>query len=258
MLKKVLYILGFFLVLAYLVAAIVYFSGYSDSTRCSGLEVRVEGKTKHAFMQKADVERDLKRLGFTHYGKQLDSIDLHRMERNLRTNSFFRGAELYASPSGRLYLAVEQKDPLFMVVRSDTSFYVSTDRSVIVPNLQYAAPVLIASGHISLSLATGPLFDLIAFISDDPFWSNFFTQVYVPDNGQIMLVPRMGKTEIIIGSTPNWAEKLSNLRLFMDKAIPKYGWDTFKTLNLEFKDQVVATPFPSSPLYPAVARVQVQ
>lgn len=65
MLKKVLYILGFFLVLAYLVAAIVYFSDYSDSTRCSGLEVRVEGKTKHAFMQKVDVERDLKRLGFT-------------------------------------------------------------------------------------------------------------------------------------------------------------------------------------------------
>ena len=80
----------------------------------------------------------------------------------------------------------------------------------------------------------------------------------MPDNGQIILVPRLGKTEIIIGSTPNWAEKLSNLRLFMDKAIPKYGWDTFKTLNLEFKDQVVATPFPSSPLYPAVARAQVQ
>ena len=56
MLKKVLYILRFFLVLAYLVAAIVYFSDYSDSTRCSGLEVRVEGKTKHAFMQKVDVE----------------------------------------------------------------------------------------------------------------------------------------------------------------------------------------------------------
>lgn len=258
MLKKVLYILGFFLVLSYLVATVIHFSDYSDGVRCSGLEVRVAGKTKHAFMQQSDVERDLKRLGFTPNGKPLDSVNLHQMENKLRANTLFRGAELYVSPSGRLYLTVEQKDPLFMVIRSDTSFYVSSDRSVIIPNLQYAAPVLLASGQIPLSLATGSLFDLITLISDDPFWTNFFAQVYVPDNGQTILVPRVGKTEIIIGSTPNWEEKLSNLRLFMDKAIPKYGWDTFKTLNLEFKDQVIATPFTSSPLYPAAALVPMQ
>lgn len=256
MLRKILYILGFFVVLGYLVGIIIYFSGYEDDTRCTGLEVRIVGENKYNFMQKSDVERDLKRLGFTPKGEFIDSVNLYQMENNLRSNSLFRNAELYASPSGRLYLTIEQKDPLFMVVRRDSSFYVSTERAVISPSLQYAAPVLMASGDISLSFATGSLFDLVQAINKDPFWTNFFAQIYVPDNGEIILVPRIGKTEIIIGSTPNWEEKLSNLRVFMDNAIPKYGWETFKTLNLEFKDQVVATPFSFSPLYTAKAPLE--
>lgn len=240
MLKKILYIVGFFSFLIYLIGSSIFLRAYKPETVCHEMEVSFVDEVKKPFMKVEDIERDLKEMNFSPIGKKLDSIDIYTMEKKLRNNSLFNGAELYATPSGKLHLKVRQKDPLFLVIAQDTTYYVSTDRTLISPNLDYAAPTLLCTGHINEEMSKTTLFDLVDFLLADSYWQDFFTQVYVPENEQFVLVPRVGNTSIIIGNLPNWEEKLDKLKLFIEKALPKYGWEAFNSLNLVFKDQVIA------------------
>ncbi|MBS1689581.1 MAG: hypothetical protein JSS96_12715, partial [Bacteroidetes bacterium] len=47
---------------------------------------------------------------------------------------------------------------------------------------------------------------------------------------------------ILLGDTARLAEKFDNLFLFYKNILNRVGWDKYETLDLRFKDQVVASP----------------
>jgi cell division protein FtsQ len=57
--------------------------------------------------------------------------------------------------------------------------------------------------------------------------------------GDIEMVPRVGNQKIILGSADSLQTKFRNLLVFYKKAIPKVGWDTYKTINLKYANQIV-------------------
>jgi cell division protein FtsQ len=53
------------------------------------------------------------------------------------------------------------------------------------------------------------------------------------------LVPRVGSQKIVFGNGDDLESKFKNLLVFYKKAIPLVGWDTYSTINLKFKGQIV-------------------
>ena len=51
----------------------------------------------------------------------------------------------------------------------------------------------------------------------------------------------MWNHRIVLGSFADFEEKLDNLRLFYEKAIPKVGWEKYSIISLKYKDQIVCT-----------------
>ena len=39
----------------------------------------------------------------------------------------------------------------------------------------------------------------------------------------------------------HFEEKLANLRLFYEQAIPKMGWEKYSIINLKYRNQIVCT-----------------
>ncbi|UTW64334.1 hypothetical protein KFE98_09400 [bacterium SCSIO 12741] len=85
------------------------------------------------------------------------------------------------------------------------------------------------------------LFDLALYIHQNPFWKAQISQVYVNDNGEFELQPRVGNHSILLGKANRLEEKFDKLLLFYQQGLSKTGWNEYSTLNLKYKNQVVCT-----------------
>jgi cell division protein FtsQ len=66
-------------------------------------------------------------------------------------------------------------------------------------------------------------------------------QIYVDENGELLLIPRVGDQKIVFGKTDNIIKKFDKLSLFYRKGIVGNGWKKYSTINLKFKNQIVCT-----------------
>jgi cell division protein FtsQ len=76
-------------------------------------------------------------------------------------------------------------------------------------------------------------------IEDDSFWSAQIDQIHVDGNSEINLIPRVGNHLVHLGTIENVEDKLRNLGAFYEKVLPEVGWNKYRIINLEYKDQIV-------------------
>ncbi len=85
------------------------------------------------------------------------------------------------------------------------------------------------------------LFEIAKFISTDKFWNSQISQLFVNDNAEIEMIPRVGNHTIVLGSANNIEEKFDKLMIFYKKGLNNTGWNNYSTINLKYKNQVVCT-----------------
>jgi cell division protein FtsQ len=68
-----------------------------------------------------------------------------------------------------------------------------------------------------------------------------FEQIYVGDDFEIELIPKVGNHKILIGNIENLDDKFSRLLLFYKQGLMRKGWENYSVINLKFKNQVVCT-----------------
>ena len=113
----------------------------------------------------------------------------------------------------------------------------------------FTANVLVANGNIrepfsgrldTLITKIGrDLYKTALFIKKDTLWNAQIEQIYVDERNDMELIPRVGNQRIILGNADSLEVKMNNLLAFYKKAMPKVGWDTYKTINIKYTNQVV-------------------
>ena len=185
-----------------------------DRCRRVAIEVKSETGGDPLFLTPDRIADELARRGIQLQGKRLDSIDLRHIERTLLSIPIYKTAEAFVAPSS-------------------SSGTISVKPS-------FAAYLPIVSGDVDLQQATSSVYDLMQVLREDPYFANYFGQVYVDRTDGIVLIPRIGTTRVIIGRSPNWAEKLRKWRIFAESVLPKRGMNAFSYVNLDYSNQVIA------------------
>lgn len=89
------------------------------------------------------------------------------------------------------------------------------------------------------------LIEFVALIDRDNFWRAEIVQIVATttSDGRItlQLIPRSGNHRIEFGWLESCEQKMDKLRLFYDKVAVTRGWDSYKTVNLNFADTIVCT-----------------
>ncbi|MEI7504622.1 MAG: hypothetical protein WCJ61_15195, partial [Paludibacter sp.] len=147
-----------------------------------------------------------------------------------------------------------QRCPKFRVVGFG-SYYVDADRKTMPVSQNYAAYVPVVSGRITVSMATGKMFDFITFLEENPFWNAQIEQINVRDDLKIELVPRVGDAIILLGKLDNYVAKLKKLNRLYTEGFKVIGWNRYKIIDLEYKDQVVCTKIGVEPAHKEIAVV---
>ncbi|QEC50974.1 cell division protein FtsQ [Anseongella ginsenosidimutans] len=177
---------------------------------------------------------------------------LRSLEKAIRESPYVEDASVYADVDGVLKIEVVQREPLVRIINEHNDhFYVDAKGNKMPLSANYTPRVLVASGNIPESSGSGgdtletglaeDILTLARFISKDEFWKAQIGQVYVNQESEIELIPRVGNHRILLGNADNLEAKLEKLLIFYRKAMPRVGWDTYEVINLKYENQIVAT-----------------
>ncbi len=229
------------LLAAYIVFALFFLTRTRQDDVCHGLRIEVKDSLDKHFVNEADILRTLRNAGLDPRRHPLEEVNTDRIETELLKNEMIAQVEAYKTPSGMVKMEVWQKMPILRVMSVRGNYYVD-DRGTLMPISQrYTAHVPIVNGYVEKELAVTDLYKFALFLQENEFWNDQIEQIYVYPDHDVELIPRVGSHRILLGTLDDFEEKLANLRLFYEQAVPKLGWEKYGMINLKYKNQIVCT-----------------
>lgn len=222
------------------------------SVLCKSILIDINRDDENYFINKADVLKILYSTGDSLIGTKVDEIPLSLLERLIVANKYIKSAKVFIDIKGNLQVEINQRKPLIRIINNSyQSFYIDEDGSKMPLSSLYSARSIVCNGNILESYdgkndtlqtdLTKSLYALSKFIKANEFWEAQIEQIYIEQNNDFVFIPRVGDHKIIFGDTTNMVEKFDNLMIFYNKALPKVGWQTYHTINVKYKGQIVAS-----------------
>ena len=216
---------------------------------CKSVQVKIDYDSGLNFLSEGEIKDKLNALnGGSITGKPLTGIDFRMVEREVRKNPFVRMASVFVDQSQTIIVDIVQKRPILRVINNDgVSYYISENNDRIPLNDNFTTHVAIALGNIEIhkdtkrdSSVQAALYKLIQFVRKDEFLNALVDQVYVQENGEMDVIPKVGGHTIHFGvADETMAEKFERLKIFYNEGLKKVGWTKYKSIDLRYKDQVV-------------------
>jgi len=242
------------LILGYLVFSVWYFSGSDKENVCKRLDIELVDSTKVQLITQKDIAQILEESNLNPIGKTIKYIHTEDIERLLYKNPMIKVAECYKTPSGIVNIRIQQRIPKFRVVGLG-SYYIDINRKQMPVSQNYAAYVPVVSGKVTVSMAAGRIFDFVTFLEENPFWNAQIEQIVVRDDRKIELIPRVGDAVIMLGTLDNFKTKLGKLQKLYLKGFNVIGWNRYKVIDLQYKDQVVCNKDMQTEPQPIAAQI---
>ena len=100
-----------------------------DNKVCSGIEINITGVNNNFFVDKDDVMNTITTLaGGSPVGKSTGSVNLKKMEAELRRNTWIKSAELFFDNNEKLLVKIKEREPLARLFTiTGKSFYLDAD-----------------------------------------------------------------------------------------------------------------------------------
>lgn len=225
----------------YIVFVAFFFRRVRQDKICQRLEVVVKDSLDKHFVSQSDLIYILKKANLDPVKKPMDAINTDKIELELLRNEVIFNVDAYKTPSGIIKLEVEQKMPILRVISARGNYYVDNMGTTMPVSRHYVAHLPIVNGYVEKELAVTDLYKFALFLQENEFWNNQIEQIYVYPDSEVELIPRVGNHRIVLGSFDDFEEKLNNLELFYEQAIPKVGWEKYSMINLKYKNQIVCT-----------------
>jgi cell division protein FtsQ len=253
--RKFLKILALIPVL-YIIVLPVYLARSTNSRPCGGIIIDIKDSSDYHFVTR----KQLLNLAYGNstriLGQPVKDINLLEIESRINVLRELKIAEVYRTIDGNIHIYADQREPVMRIMPDNGGdFFLDEDGIIVRRRNLYTPRLHIVGGNITISssmlngisvLDTSikntilkDVFQLVRYINDDDFWSAQIDQIYVDDNDDIDLIPRVGNQIIHLGTIENYKGKLRNLEAFYDKVLPEIGWNKYSLINLEFKDQIV-------------------
>jgi len=234
--------------LAGVVVLLSFIDAKKQTVKCSNVKILIPGADN--FIEREEIDAILKQDQGVLLGRNLEKINIHQIEKKLRSNPYIGFAKVYVDMDGVLHIEVKQRQPILRVLNaSGQDFYIDNDGLKMPISSNFTANVLVATGNITEVFGSRidtlhtqlarDLYKTALYIKKDTLWDAQIEQIIVDTKNDMELIPRVGNQRIILGNADSIEVKMKNLLIFYKKAMPQVGWDTYKTINIKYTNQIV-------------------
>ena len=171
------------------------------------------------------------------------------IEKNILANPFVKEIKLYQDLSNKLIVDLVQYQPIArLVFENKKDFYIDLHGNIFPTSTKFSERVLLihTADNINFDLKNinstdygKKIFTMINYIINDTFLSKIISEIDINYDKNIIIYPQVSKQKIIFGYPEQIDVKFDKLMLFYKKVLPAKGWNTYKTVNLKFKNQII-------------------
>lgn len=248
--KRIFHIIFWVIIVAGILVLVSFIEAEHKKTTCKSFEVTIDYENEDPLISADEIKEKIYESFDTLIGKRLIDINLVQIEDMVNEIDFVANADVYTNITGKMNISVTQRKPIVRIVNnSNQNYYIDQTGDVIPTNLGFPSRVLIANGYIENSYSDtlsiqnndvlAEIYKLASYIQNDPFLNLQIEQIYVSKNREYEFVPKVGRHIIIFGEIADMEEKFRKLKVFYHQGINNAGWNTYKSINLKFENQVV-------------------
>lgn len=252
--------------LAGVVVLMSFIAVKKQDVKCTKVEIMIPGADN--FIEREEIDAILMQEHGQLVGRDLKSINIHEVEKALIANPYIAFAKIYADMDGTINIEVKQRQPVLRVLNAGgQDFYIDTDGLKMPMSPNFTANVLVATGNILEGFGgrvdtlftplASDLYQAALFFKKDPLWDSQIEQIYVNEKNDIELIPRVGDQRIILGNAKELETKMANLLAFYKQAMPKVGWNAYKTINLKYTNQIVCEKYDPKAIDKAIKQFSI-
>ncbi|MDQ7947641.1 MAG: cell division protein FtsQ [Pedobacter sp.] len=252
--KAILKGLAWLTCLAGVVVLMSFITLKKHEVKCANVRIMIPGADN--FIEREEIDAILKQGHGELIGRTLDQINIHAIEASLKANPYIAFAKVYADMDGIINIEIKQRQPVLRILNAGGQDYYIDSKGLKMPmSPNFTADVLVANGNILegfggkvdtlLTPLAADLYKTALFLKKDTLWDAQIEQIFVTDNLDIELIPRVGNQRIILGNADSLDTKMNNLLAFYKQAMPLVGWSAYKTINLKYINQIVCEKYDS-------------
>lgn len=234
--------------LAGIVVLMSFISIKKQDVKCTNIVIIIPGADN--FIEREEIDAILRHEQGQLIGRNLKQININEIENALKVNPYIAFAKVYVDMNGEIRIEIKQRKPVLRIINSGgQDYYIDKDGLKMPMSSNFTANVLVATGYILerytgkvdtlITLLAADLYKTALFFKNDTLWDAQIEQIYVNAKNDIELIPRVGNQRIVLGNADSLEVKMNNLLGFYKQAMPKLGWNAYKTINLKYANQIV-------------------
>lgn len=170
----------------------------------------------------------------------LGNMNISQIEKALDKSSFIRKSQVFQDINGEMSVEITQEMPFARINTGSDEYYLTRDMTKIPLSNLYSAEVMLVGGRITKKDYKG-LKELIMFISADKLLKKHIIAVKKQQPNSFILLVNKGDYVIEFGELKDFKNKFEKLKLFYNQYLGKVGMNYYKTIDLKFNNQIVAT-----------------
>ncbi|GLR15765.1 cell division protein FtsQ/DivIB [Portibacter lacus] len=212
------------------------------------VSISYKDKTKRLISSDYIKDEVRKSLGYNVERIKIKDLDIMKIEDVLDNNDFIERAEVYLDGKNVLRVELVQKNPIVRINNGAQKFYLDDKGEYLSLSPVATVRVPVVTGDIKPYTAEynkieghqfQDIFELATKIYKDDFLTSLIEQVHIEKNGDYLLIPKIGKEKIMLGSVYDLEEKMYKLKVFYKEGLTRLGWGKYAYLDLKYEEQVV-------------------
>jgi cell division protein FtsQ len=212
--------------------------------------IHISNDRKYHFIEQKEI------MDLAIYNRNIDilhtpvsRLDAYGIEQAIMKDPWVADAQVFIDIDRMMHIYVTQRVPVARIFRKDgTSYYMDSTLHTMPLSDNYTYYTMVVTNAPDMKNDSAGLglrkqiATLLKTINVDSFWSAQVSQVVIDSVGMFELIPVLGNQRILFGDTSAMKDKFSNLLTFYKNVLNRIGWDKYETLDLRFRNQVVAAP----------------
>jgi len=216
--------------------------------KVSGIDIEIMNNQDFYLIDQFEIQALLDKEQSVVLGTNFDQVDIKLLERQVEENPFVAEIDIFMSVTGVLGAKVSQAQPIGRLMSSrGPDQYIDVTGKLLPMNTDYTARVPLISfaeypqweSNLGENDLGKQLMEFLIFINKDELWKAQIAQLVVSEENELTLLPQMTKQLILFGPADEIEEKFKKLKLFYKEVLPKKGWNTYSSINLKYKNQIV-------------------
>ena len=229
-----------FISVTVLMGVIIVVSQFQQKVRpASHINIRFDQK-KETLVDTDSVNKLLIQIVQQYSASLKDGIVLSKAEKGIESMSGVRNAEVFSTISGVLVAEIQQKKVRAKVIGSKP-YYIDELGDELPLTSRYEPEVALIRSNEAFEIDGSDVIELLSGIESSELLNKDLKEIKQISSRRFSLLFNSLPFEVIVGEAVNIEQKMTKLIAFLIKAEQEKSLRQYRTVNLSFNNQVVAT-----------------